>query len=154
MSTATVWQLPTAVGQGAPLGSPEDAGVPGRSPSDRRSHLRLVPTDPRGRQARGARPARHAGGLAITRRGRLAVTLVVTVAAVALAVALWTAGTPTGPTIDHATTVSSGQTLSQIATEQMPGVPVHEAVIQIQLVNDLSSSDVHAGQSLLIPAMP
>jgi LysM repeat protein len=49
-------------------------------------------------------------------------------------------------------TVESGQTLSAIASLEMPGTPVREGVARIQLANGLSSSDVHVGQVLQIPA--
>ncbi|HET8601211.1 MAG TPA: LysM peptidoglycan-binding domain-containing protein [Segeticoccus sp.] len=160
-----------------------DFGMPGRtdgssalSPSrDRRAatpgrrrgrHLRLVPTGPDA-QPRITPPARRAPERAarprviaqeqsvrITRRGRLAVTLLVTAAVITLAATMWSAGAPAVPTIDHTTTVAPGQTLSQIATEQMPGVPMQQAVNQLQLTNNLSSADVHAGQVLQIPTMP
>jgi LysM repeat protein len=55
--------------------------------------------------------------------------------------------------IDHATTVSQGQTLSEVAAVQLPTLPVRDAVAHIQLANSLSSSQVHAGQILLIPAI-
>lgn len=129
-------------------------------PTRRRGHLRLVPAG----ATSGAGvcvPVRRAGqasareqGVRLTRRGRLAVTLLVTAAVLTLAATMWSLGSPAVPTVDHTTTVTSGQTLSQIATEQMPGVPVQQAVNQIQLTNDLSSSQVHAGQVLQIPAMP
>jgi LysM repeat protein len=48
--------------------------------------------------------------------------------------------------------VQSGQTLSEIAATQLPDLPVAEAVAQIQLANDLASDQVHAGQTLRIPA--
>ena len=48
-------------------------------------------------------------------------------------------------------TVERGQTLSSIAEAEMAGVPTHEAVTQIQVANDLTSSHVHVGQTLTIP---
>jgi hypothetical protein len=96
--------------------------------------------------AEPARPVR------ITRAGRLALTLTVVVAAVALAVALFSGGA-SATVIDHSTTVRSGQTLSEIATQQLPQLSMAEAVAQIQVANNLTSSDVHAGQILLIPAV-
>jgi hypothetical protein len=89
----------------------------------------------------------------LTRRGRLVVTLVATVAVVTLAVLLATSVDAAAPQIDHATTVSAGQTLSEVAAAQLPSLPIHEAVARIQLVNGLSSSQVQAGQLLLIPSM-
>jgi hypothetical protein len=133
MSAAVAWDL-----------TPAPARVPGR-PS--RPRLVLVPTG-------DAVPAPATPPLRITRAGRLAVTLTVAAALVALAVALLGGGgaAAVAPAADHATTVRAGQTLSQIAVEQLPGMPISEAVAQIQLANNLPSAHVHAGQTLLIPA--
>jgi len=89
-----------------------------------------------------------------TRRGRLVVTLMATAAVVALAMLLAASVDAAPPRIDHATTVLSGQTLSEVAAVQLPGLPIRDAVARIQLVNGLNTLQVHAGQSLLIPAMP
>ena len=48
-------------------------------------------------------------------------------------------------------TVESGQTLSQIAARELPGVSVREGVVSLQLANALSTDQVHAGQQLLVP---
>ena len=80
--------------------------------------------------------------------------LAVASAGVTLAVMLATSVDAAAPQIDHATTVSAGQTLSEVAAAQLPSLPINEAVARIQLVNGLNTSQVHAGQSLLIPAMP
>ena len=98
--------------------------------------------------ARSPRTAR------LTRRGRLVITLVATVAVATLAMVLATSVDAAAPQIDHATTVSAGQTLSQVAATQLPSLPINNAVARIQLVNGLSTSQVHAGQLLLIPALP
>ena len=91
--------------------------------------------------------------LRITRAGRLALTLTVVVAAIALAVALFSGGSASATVIDHSTTVSTGQTLSEIAVRELPQLPVADAVARLQVANDLTSSDIHAGQTLLIPAV-
>lgn len=134
MSAAVAWDL-----------TPAPARVPGR-PS--RPRLVLVPTG-------DAIPAPTAAPLRITRAGRLAVTLAVAAALVALAVTLWGGGDAAAavPAADHATTVQAGQTLSQVAVEQLPGLPISEAVAQIVLANNLPSTQVHAGQTLVIPAV-
>jgi hypothetical protein len=75
-------------------------------------------------------------------------------AVVTLAVVLATSVDAAAPQIDHATTVGAGQTLSDVAATQLPGLLINDAVARIQLVNGLNTSQVHAGQSLLIPAMP
>jgi LysM domain len=134
MSAAVAWDL-----------SPAPARVPAR-PARRR--LVSVPTG-------DAVPASTGGArVHLTRAGRLVVTLTVAAAAVALAVLAFAAagGAAGAPVVDHATTVHAGQTLSQIAVQQLPELPVAEAVARIQLANNLSSTHVHAGQSLLIPA--
>jgi hypothetical protein len=90
----------------------------------------------------------------LTRRGRLVITLMVTVAVAMLAVALASSVDAAAPQIDHATTVSLGQTLSEVAAVQLPSLPIRDAVARIQLANGLSTSQVHAGQLLLIPLLP
>ena len=94
---------------------------------------------------------RPAAPLRLTRAGRLSITLTVVVAAVVLAMSLLSGGA-SAAVIDHSTTVHAGQTLSEVAAAQLPQLPIAEAVARIQVANDLASSDVHAGQSLLIPA--
>jgi hypothetical protein len=95
----------------------------------------------------------------LTRRGRLVMTLVVAVAVAALAVVLATsvdAAAPQidGPHINYATVVLAGQTLSEVAAAQLPGLPINDAVARIQLVNGMNTSQVSAGQLLLIPELP
>lgn len=90
----------------------------------------------------------------INRRGRLLVTLTVLSATLSLGLMLATSVMASGPKIDHATTVSVGQTLSEVAAAQLPGLPINEGVARIQLANGLNTSQVQAGQSLLIPSMP
>jgi LysM repeat protein len=53
---------------------------------------------------------------------------------------------------DHAVTVGAGQTLSEIAVRELPGMPVANAVAELQLANNLPTNHVHAGQVLVIPA--
>ena len=130
MSAAVDWEL---------------APSPGRMPSrTARPQLRLVGPDERA----------WVPAIGLTRRGRLLITVMVSAAALALAVGLATSVGAAAPRIDHATTVSAGQTLSEVAAAQLPSLPINEAVARIQLANGLNSSQVHAGQSLLIPAMP
>jgi hypothetical protein len=76
------------------------------------------------------------------------------VAVAALAVALANSVGAAGAQIDHATTVLAGQTLSEVAATQLPSLPIHNAVARIQLANGLNTSQVHAGQVLLIPKLP
>ena len=97
-------------------------------------------------------PAVVPGPLRLTRAGRLAITLTVLLAAVVTSIALLSGGA-SATAIDHSTTVQSGQTLSEVAAQQLPALPVADAVARIQVANDLTSSEVHAGQTLLIPAV-
>ena len=130
MSASVAWEL---------------APTPGRMPSRTgRPQLRLV-----GPGERAWVPATR-----LTRRGRLLITLTVTAAALALAVGFATSVSASAPQIDHATTVFAGQTLSEVAAAQLPGLAINDAVSRIQLANDLNTSQVHAGQLLLIPSMP
>ena len=93
-----------------------------------------------------------AGPLTLTRAGRLAITATVAAAVLFLVVALFSGGA-SATVIDHSTTVSTGQTLSEIAVRELPQLPVADAVARLQVANDLTSSDIHAGQTLLIPAV-
>jgi len=118
-----------------------------------RPRLRLVGPDERGgtdeRVFALTLPATR-----LTRRGRLLSTLAAMVAVVTLAVVPATSVDAAAPQIDHAVTVSAGQTLSEVAAAQLPSLLIQDAVARIQLVNGLNTFQVHAGQSLLIPAMP
>ena len=136
--------------------APEPVRMPSCTP---RPRLRLV--DPDERVAPGERfglddplDALAVTAIRFTRRGRLVITLMATAAAVALALMLATTVDAAAPQIDHVTTVSAGQTLSEVAATQMPRLLIRDAVARIQLVNGLNTSQVHAGQSLLIPATP
>ena len=130
MSAAVAWDV-----------APAPVRVPVRPA---RPRLVSVPTGP-GVAVAPAAPLR------LTRTGRLALTLTVIAAAVALAVVLFAGGSP-ATVIDHSTTVQPGQTLSEVAVQQLPQLPMSEAVAQLQIANNLTGSDVHAGQTLLIPA--
>lgn len=103
-------------------------------------HLRLVAADERRSPARALR---------ITRRGRLAVTSTVALVLVlALASVLGTWG-PAAAT--SAMTVQPGMTLSQIAAEELPELPLSQAITDIQRANNLSGTSIAAGQVLVIP---
>ena len=159
MSDAVAWDLVTA---------------PARMPSrTARSQLRLVGPDGPVRPDRLLGPGKRLGAgaekcaevvelacrsplptMRFTRRGPLVLTIMTGVIVVTLAVGLASAVDAAAPQINHATTVSAGQTLSEVAAAQLPSLPINDAVARIQLVNGLNTSQVHAGQSLLIPAMP
>ena len=130
MSAAVAWGLPA---------------TPGRMPSrTARPPLRLV-----GPGERALVPTTR-----LTRRGRLLITVVVAAAALTLGVGVATSVSAVVPQIDHATTVFAGQTLSEVAAAQLPGLSINDAVARIQFANGLNSVQVQAGQLLLIPSMP
>jgi hypothetical protein len=129
--------------------APEPVRVPSGTT---RPSLHLVGPDEHAGSDNVCAPALHAKRL--TRRGRLAITMVVTLAVAALALVLTASVDAAAPQIDHATTVTVGQTLSEVAATQLPRLTIHDAVARIQLVNGLNTSQVHAGQLLLIPALP
>lgn len=147
MSAAVVWGLVTA-----PARMPSPTAPP---------RLRLVGPDERGKPDRcvGCGECGYAQvhpAVRLSRHGRLVITLMTT-ALLVLALAallLATSVNAAAPQIDHATTVSAGQTLSEVAAAQLPGLPINDAVARIQLANGLNTLQVHAGQSLLIPEMP
>ncbi|MBC9957238.1 LysM peptidoglycan-binding domain-containing protein [Yimella sp. cx-51] len=99
-----------------------------------------------------ALPADIAGdaGLHLTVRGRrvLAALVLALVCAGGWGAAQAVAG---GPAAIDSVTVQSGQTLSQIAHEAYPSLPVAEAVVRVQLANNMNSLHVHPGQELSIP---
>lgn len=114
------------------------------APTSTRPQLRLVPTG----DAVVCRPAPR---VRLTRRGRLSVSLSVLALVTWVAFLLAPGPSVQGLTIDHAVTVSAGQSLSEVADAQLPQLPVTDAMARIQQANNLSSDQVHAGQSLLIP---
>jgi hypothetical protein len=131
MSAAVDWEL-----------APSPRRMPSRTA---RPQLRLV-----GPEERASVPA-----LGLTRRGRLLVMVLMAAAGLSLTVVLTTPSMSSAPPqIDHATTVAVGQTLSDVAAAQLPNLPINEAVARVQLVNGLNTTQVHVGQSLLIPATP
>lgn len=87
--------------------------------------------------------------LRVTRRGRLALTTIAVAALLALGTGIATAGGEA--TAATTVTVEQGQTLSDVAASQMPGVPTSAAVSAIRSENALSTPFVHAGQELVIP---
>ncbi len=135
MSAALALDVPARLPDGHP-------SSPSRMPVGR-PRLRLVPTGPQIETATG--PVRA------TRRGRLVRTALVMAVVLAVTWTLVTAVTA-GAVSPHVVTVTSGQTLSQIAAQQLPDLPVRQGVAALQLANGLNSSDIHAGQVLTIPA--
>ena len=139
MSTAIAHDIVT------PLPGPWSVGdvTPGRP-----RHLRLVGEEDR-RPSRAARRRLRAGGLRLTRRGRLAITATT---GLVLAAVIWSVVGLLGPAgASTSVTVERGETLSQIASEQLPELPLSRAVTAIQRANSLSTTSIAAGQELVIP---
>ena len=96
-------------------------------------------------------------GLVLTRRGRLARTLLVLSLAVVLASAFGIkagAGTTDligAPTSFIEVTVAPGDTLWSLATRLTDGGDVRSFVHEITSVNSLASAEVQAGQKIRIP---
>ncbi len=104
------------------------------------------------------RLAHHADGptsLKLTRRGRLALT-VLTAAVLAGAGVLGAqtalAGDGAGASQTEVVVVQPGETLWSIAGAAVPGADPRDVIIDIQQLNGLSSSQVAAGQTLVVPA--
>ncbi|PSL04243.1 LysM domain-containing protein [Haloactinopolyspora alba] len=95
-------------------------------------------------------------GARLTRRGRvvLAIAWLVLVAAGVLGVARpWaeTSVEPAGETVR----IGSGDTLWEVAGEYAPGADPREVVTAIVELNELrSAGDIHAGDRLVLPAVP
>lgn len=106
-------------------------------------HLRLVAPD------QTARPVPRPAPMRVTRRGRLAITCTVTLLLVLAVGGLAGAVIPGGEA--EMVTVLPGQTLSHIAAAELPDLPLDRAIVELQLANSLSSSQVQAGQTLVIP---
>lgn len=125
----------------------DEAALAGSTMGVPRRHLSLVPT--------GAAVAVDQADVRLTRRGRLAITVLVMLAvlvAAFLGVRSATA-TPGAITPVATVTVASGETLSAIAARELPGLPVAEGVARIQVANNLSTTAISAGQDLSIPAL-
>jgi len=126
------------------------------------------------RSAGSARPARATATapraaatkpqVRLTRRGRLvgAAALVLAVAALllgAMAVLLGPMATPAaaGAAASHPAAatyvVQPGQTLWAIATAIAPNADPRETITTLREANNLTTSDVYAGQRLVIPAL-
>jgi len=119
---------------------PTDLGYAG-SPAARRPHLVVL--------AGGSLRRVPVAPVRITRRGRLALlALAVAIVAVAGLMGIGGAGAAEPlPTI----TVAPGQTLSEIALAEMPRMNPSQAIVAIQIANQLSTAQISAGQELMIP---
>ena len=120
--------------------SPADPRYTGPA-APRRPHLVVLPGG-------AGRPA-QAGPARITRRGRLALSCLVLalVTAVALMGMRGAGAAEPLPTV----TVAAGQTLSEVALAELPGMSIGEGILAIQIANQLSTAQVSAGQELVIP---
>ena len=96
-------------------------------------------------------------GVHLTRRGRLARTLLVLSLAVVLASVFGlSAGAGTNSAVGEPTsfievTVAQGDTLWSLATRMAGGADVRAMVDEIASVNALASADLQAGQKVRIP---
>lgn len=147
MSTVVGWAGPALPQRPLPVADPRRVGTSSRDTVRKPTRLRLVggTADIRTTPAMitEAPPVR----LRLTRHGRLAVTLVL-FWIVCLAV-LWALAARGAPA--WSVTVRSGQTLSDLASRELPEVETGEAITRIRLANQLPTTELTAGQRLLIP---
>ena len=109
-----------------------------------RRHLQVVPeVQPR--------PVTRSDRLRLTRAGRLALTVLITLLLSGVALAVMTPRAVSSP--QRVVTVHAGQTLSELAATLMPEVTPAEGVARIQIANRLNSTHVLAGQQLVIPGV-
>ena len=106
----------------------------------RRPHLVVVSTLPTG----GSR----APGL--PRGARLARTIALVLAAVVVS-AVFAFGGKGDAAAPEGVTVKPGQTLSEIAAAELPEMSLNDGVVRLQVANNLASSQVTAGQHLVVP---
>lgn len=103
--------------------------------------------------ARALRPA--APRVRLTRRGRLLVTLILTLVVVAalgtLRSSVMASGADDGPVASYVT-VQPGQTLWQIAGAVAPRADRRDTVSRILAMNNQSGADLAVGQRLAVPA--
>lgn len=129
--------------------------VPVPAPGRVRVHTPTRPLETSGRPAAARLQVdTQPMALRLTRRGRLAITSVVALLLVTVAVAGGTsawAGAPTEATTTQGVTVLPGQSLWSIAMVASPDADPRDTIIEIQELNDLAGSRVFAGQRLVIP---
>lgn len=112
-------------------------------------HLALVPASP------VAAVESQSVTLRLTRRGRLAVTTMVASAlvlggAVGAQQAMAESQATARPT--QTLTVEPGQSLWSIAVAAVPDADPRDVILDIQRLNDLSTSQLVAGQALVVPS--
>lgn len=105
-----------------------------------------------GTLAGSRRASATAPRMRLTARGRAARRVLVAVLTLAAVVLIaWQAagaGREQGP---ERVLVGEGQALSHVAVKHLPEVPVERGVLLLQEANDLGTSQVQAGQELVIP---
>ncbi|WP_372594441.1 LysM peptidoglycan-binding domain-containing protein [Actinotalea sp.] len=102
-----------------------------------------------------AAAVRPVPALRLTRRGRLAMSVVAILLSggVALGAGNAVAQSPSAPVAVRAVTVASGQTLWELAgSVAEPGQDVREVVARLVALNGLDSATLVTGQRLLLPA--
>lgn len=124
-------------------------GVSGTAVPDavvRPRHLSLVPP---------IEVPRTAGALSLTARGRVVLTGLMLFVLTLVTTMLMSRQEPVGPSTVSRTgpviVVSSGQTLSGIAAKELPTMSIADGVAAIQIANNLPSTQVSAGDRLIIP---
>lgn len=90
----------------------------------------------------------------LTRRGRLVRTFVATfVMALLVLMAAARLGDPGDVEVARTAVVGHGQSLTDVASRELPALPTHEAVMAIRVFNDMGGTAVQAGQALRIPKL-
>lgn len=107
----------------------------------------------------GAEPGRRpiqgrAGGVRLTRRGRLTarVLLLLTATVTVVGVAAATRADDTPPSPPRTVMVQEGDTLWNLATRYAPERPPRETVAEIRRLNSLSGSTVRVGERIVLPS--
>ncbi|HEY6748895.1 MAG TPA: LysM peptidoglycan-binding domain-containing protein [Mycobacteriales bacterium] len=139
-------------GSDAPTEAP--AGSPAAEPGTGRVHRPAGPVPLRAAGARVVRPA--GGGLRLTRRGQLvaaaAILLiaVLTLVGVASRVGPLTDRSPVPSSAPAQVVVAPGDTLWSIAERVAPQRDPRTVITQLRKLNNLPTTDVHPGQTLLV----
>lgn len=131
MTPVTDWRAPVV-----------DFKAPAARPT--RGHLRLVPD---------MRASTTSSSVRITRRGRLAMTILVALGCLVgafMGIRGLTAADAATP-VFQVVEVRPGQTLSGIAHQAYPSLSVRDGVARIQLANNLNTNQVFGGEQLRLP---
>lgn len=140
MSAVAAWERPLTLRHRAPRLQVVDAGPPtwSRFLAGRHDSPAHARTDPR--------------TVRVTARGRLAATLGV-FAVVAFAVLGWREQAAAS-TDARTVVVVQGQSLTDIAQRELSSIPVPDAIARIRYANQMNSTDLRAGQLVLVPSLP